>query len=522
MEKSVDAKYIQLSLDDIKKVKGGKEDLLLGIGQTEQVRGQKVLPVTALNVSDLNGVLAFDKLEDLKRIDVNILGKSRLVMLAGMSDKMDKLGGLFIWDEFCVDKPDDKCIIKTDSNNSGRFIRIDNKYLRDIDIDYLASDSIINKGNITSKSLDTSDITSSNVSSSTANITNLYITQSVNSLGNFNHSGNFVVEGEIRSHNIEAENIIANNININNFAGDVSFEGNINASDIKSNSINSSELVTDVANINKINSDVIFGKNVKINGKLILNDLESGDVVIPQNLEINTLKTAGNVNIEGELYAKNIRGINFTRDDDTGKEIVVIDSIGISNDIVVNGKSTMNDDLVINGSIASSGKLAINNTITATDINTGSIDAVSLSLKNNASIIGDVNVLGDILPKDNKSNCGGPSNRFKTIWSVDGVIQTSDDRTKDYLSIEEREYKASKEMLKALRKFRRVCDKEGKIHFGVSAQEVKNILHNNGLDPLNYAFLVRDFYGFGDDIKDIYSINYTELYAFIMLSLNKD
>lgn len=511
---------------NIKKVKGALEDLLVGIGKESQERVTGTKQVTKLNVSNLNGVLAFNTFNELRAIDINLLGPSKLVVVAGSNNPTDKLGGIFVWVANSTVNDDGKSVIKTTANATGRFIRVDSKYIRAWEIDDLSCDSIDNSGNIATGTLDAGDITATrNISSPKANITDLKVTSKATTVGIFNHSGNFNVDGEITCKNIEADNFIAKNIDIDNFANDTTFKGNVIAEKgITADSITTNTLKATSADIDNFTDDVIFEKNVSVRGKLVISDIDGAGVVIPQNLEIESLKTTGDVTIEGELHADKIKGITFTQDDETGKEIITFDNVGINNDLVVNGKSTMNNDLVVNGSIATSGNISTNNRVTANNILAGDITSEgAVSVKNDLSAKANINLEIDLLPKDGISICGNASHRFKEVWSINGTIQTSDDRTKEYLPIDTREYNAAKEMFKALRKFKRIGG--DRIHFGVSAQTVRDILANNGLNPLDYSFLCYDEWEeFNEETKEVikadrYSIRYEELYAFMMITL---
>ena len=552
---------------NIKKVKGALEDLLVGIGKESQERVTGTKQVTKINVSDLNGVLALDTFNELRAIDINLLGPSKLVVIAGSSIATDKLGGIFVWDDNSIAPDDDKSVIKTISNTKGRFIRIDNKYINTMEVNDLFSDSIDNSGNIATDTLDAGDITATrNISTPNANITELRVTSRALTTGIFSHAGNFNVSGEITCKNIEADNFVANNIDVTSFTNDVTFDGNItankyitannitsnngsfvsasinnltnditfdgnitarkaiNADNIVTNNVTTNIITSSTASIDNFTKDTVFDKNVTIKGRLVISDIDGGGVVIPQALEIESLKTSGDVTIEGELHANKIKGITFTQDDETGNEIITFDNAGVNNDLVVNGKSTMNNNLVVNGSIATSGNISTNSRVTANSILSGDITSEGIvSVKSDLNVKANINLDVDLLPSDGISLCGSPSRRFKQICSINGTIQTSDDRTKTYLPIDDREYKAAKEMLRALRKFKRIDG--DRIHFGVSAQTVRDILSDNGLNPLDYSFLCYDEWSELDEktkqfIKvDRYSIRYEELYAFIMITL---
>ncbi|ECZ0180176.1 hypothetical protein F7850_08790, partial [Campylobacter jejuni] len=241
---------------NIKKVKGALEDLLVGIGKESQERVTGTKQVTKINVSDLNGVLSFTTINELRAVDVSLLGPSKLVIVAGDTNAIDKLGGIFVWDDSSIATDDGKFVIKTTTNNIGRFIRVDNKYESAIDINSLSSNTINNSGNIVTDTLDANDITvNTNISAQNTNFTNLKVTGRAITIGQFNHGGDLNVTGEITGNNINAENIITKNASVDNFIKDAVFDG-----------------------------------NVKINGKLEVSSTEGGGITIPQDLEVNSLK----------------------------------------------------------------------------------------------------------------------------------------------------------------------------------------------------------------------------------------
>lgn len=469
---------------NIKKVKGALEDLLVGIGKESQERVTGTKQVTKINVSDLNGVLSFTTINELRAVDVSLLGPSKLVIVAGDTNAIDKLGGIFVWDDSSIATDDGKFVIKTTTNNIGRFVRVDNKYESAMDINSLSSNTINNSGNIVTDTLDANDITvNTNISAQNTNFTNLKVTGMAITAGQFNHGGDLNVTGEITGNNINAENIITKNASVDNFIKDAIFDG-----------------------------------NVKINGKLEVSSTEGGGITIPQDLEVNSLK------VKNEIQCKTLNGIVFTKDEDTGNYIVSIDSVGINQDLIVNGKSTLNNNLTINGAVAASGNILSNGKITANQLEVGNTHiAGTTTLDAAVTAKADITVDGNIFGKDNISMLGDAAHRFKQVWSTNGTIQTSDDRTKTYLSIDDKEYNAAKEMFRALRKFKRIGG--DRIHFGVSAQTVRDILASNGLNPLDYSFLCLDEWEeFNEETKEVikvdrYSIRYEELYAFMMITL---
>lgn len=99
---------------------------------------------------------------------------------------------------------------------------------------------------------------------------------------------------------------------------------------------------------------------------------------------------------------------------------------------------------------------------------------------------------------DNQTSLGVASNRWVDIYAVNGVIQTSDERLKQqFTSLDEAERNAAIEIKQSIKKykFNHAVDLKGdgaRWHVGVSAQNVINIMHSHGLEPLDYAFICFD------------------------------
>jgi hypothetical protein len=117
----------------------------------------------------------------------------------------------------------------------------------------------------------------------------------------------------------------------------------------------------------------------------------------------------------------------------------------------------------------------------------------------------------------------------------DGAVNPSDDRLKTYLTIEDAEKAAALEIKANIRKFKfnSAIAKKGdgaRIHWGVSAQQVADIMRSHGLDPDRYSFYCYDEWdeipeeldSDGNVIREKvsagnkYGIKYTELIAFIL------
>ena len=138
---------------------------------------------------------------------------------------------------------------------------------------------------------------------------------------------------------------------------------------------------------------------------------------------------------------------------------------------------------------------------------------------------------------DNLVNLGTAAFSWKDLF-YDGAVNPSDDRLKTYLAIEDAEKSAAIEIKSNIRKFKfnSAIDKKGddaRIHWGVSAQQVAEIMKSYGLDPSKYSFWCYDEWdeqpeeidSEGNVIKEKvpagnkYGIKYTELLAFIISAI---
>lgn len=111
---------------------------------------------------------------------------------------------------------------------------------------------------------------------------------------------------------------------------------------------------------------------------------------------------------------------------------------------------------------------------------------------------------------DNSVTSGSSAFRWSAVYSVNGTIQTSDATLKDFIDIEESEVVIGKALSKLFRKYKWKSG-DTKIHFGVSAQEVRNTFSDKGLDALDYGVLHYE--------DGVYGVNYTELQNFVMMAL---
>lgn len=112
---------------------------------------------------------------------------------------------------------------------------------------------------------------------------------------------------------------------------------------------------------------------------------------------------------------------------------------------------------------------------------------------------------------DNATSLGIASNRWSVVYAANGTVQTSDERLKSFEDTLECEKKAAEELKNHIRKFRWNTEQNGAIHFGVSAQKVREILDSNGCTG-EYSFVTYD------KDADLWGVNYPELLAFLLIS----
>lgn len=135
---------------------------------------------------------------------------------------------------------------------------------------------------------------------------------------------------------------------------------------------------------------------------------------------------------------------------------------------------------------------------------------------------------------DNSMSLGTLSSRWSTVYAGTGTISTSDERLKTTVQSDEythnNEALAAAEIKKSIYRFKftdSITDKGeqyARIHFGVGAQTVHDILIKYGLKPSDYAFWCYDEWD--DELDDNgniiihagnrYGIRYDELCMFIM------
>ena len=110
----------------------------------------------------------------------------------------------------------------------------------------------------------------------------------------------------------------------------------------------------------------------------------------------------------------------------------------------------------------------------------------------------EINQNGTLFPSlDNAVNLGGSSNRWATIYAGTGSINTSDENEKQQIAeLTASELTAAKAISGLFKTFKfndAVAEKgdSARIHSGVIAQQVQQVLTDNGLDASDYAFFIR-------------------------------
>lgn len=121
-----------------------------------------------------------------------------------------------------------------------------------------------------------------------------------------------------------------------------------------------------------------------------------------------------------------------------------------------------------------------------------------LQITNHTTSMIEVDVAGNIHPTaDNAKTCGKSGKRWSAIWAGNGVIQTSDERLKNFWTSE-----LGLDFIMALRPIAwRWKDGEQSMHYGLSAQQVAEVA------PSGFAGHIYD------DETDAHSLVYTELIA---------
>jgi len=130
---------------------------------------------------------------------------------------------------------------------------------------------------------------------------------------------------------------------------------------------------------------------------------------------------------------------------------------------------------------------------------------------------------------DNVRSLGIAANRWSEIFAANATINTSDEREKTFLNIEDAEKDCALEIKKHIRKFQwnealETKGEEARIHYGVNAQQVRDIFSNYGLDAHKYGLFTYDEWDeeLDEDGNVIieagnrYGIRYSELLCFII------
>jgi hypothetical protein len=130
-------------------------------------------------------------------------------------------------------------------------------------------------------------------------------------------------------------------------------------------------------------------------------------------------------------------------------------------------------------------------------------------------------------------NQGDASHRWGTIWASNGSIQTSDEREKQWRgALTDDEIAAGTELCKKIGIYQWITAIEEKgddarLHVGVLAQTVRDVMMSHGLNPHRYSFFCFDEWEESeyDDIDgnavttpagDRYSVRYNDLTLFML------
>lgn len=101
-------------------------------------------------------------------------------------------------------------------------------------------------------------------------------------------------------------------------------------------------------------------------------------------------------------------------------------------------------------------------------------------------------------PIDQKADCGGPSQRWFTVWCRTSAMSTSDLREKDWRGgLNDTELEVAKALAKEIGIYRWLSDMEkdgdsAKLSCGFAAQHVIALFEKHGLNALDYAFIRYD------------------------------
>ena len=114
---------------------------------------------------------------------------------------------------------------------------------------------------------------------------------------------------------------------------------------------------------------------------------------------------------------------------------------------------------------------------------------------------------------DNVYSCGRSDNRWMQVWATNGIIQTSDERLKDFEDLSAAELNCGLALAREMKKFKWKDRSDDLNHFGVMAQKVISVFENNGLNALDYGVVLYD------KDADIYSVSYAELNSLCIAAL---
>src|ERR1035437_1555378 len=115
-------------------------------------------------------------------------------------------------------------------------------------------------------------------------------------------------------------------------------------------------------------------------------------------------------------------------------------------------------------------------------------------------VTGTISATGTVTPRtDNTYTLGGASFRWTTVYATTGTINTSDARQKTHVSsLKEAEITAAKQLSKEVGTFQwlsSVTEKgadKARLHVGFTVQRAIEIMAENGLDAMRYAFICYD------------------------------
>jgi hypothetical protein len=163
---------------------------------------------------------------------------------------------------------------------------------------------------------------------------------------------------------------------------------------------------------------------------------------------------------------------------------------------------------------------------------------ITLAVYNGSGYKGVIVTPGQVSASDNDLNLGAADRRWKEVFSVNGTINTSDEREKTFEEITATEKLVALDLKAAMKKFKWDSSVEretaggskARIHFGVGAQTVISIFASHGLDATDYSLLCYDEWDAQAEVLNNsgevsvparvagnrYGVRYTELLAFII------